>query len=311
MVDNIEDCLQPTTWKKARFTEFEQLLAQPDLAPDILSIWQQESWPGLTVEERQLMGLDDGQPLWQIYAAIPFEHQAIIHHWTLTMAVGMSQLEDLDKRPHFIRRNGVQMAATEAAYNTYCYYVAGTVGHMSTELVIRHYGLNGNVANRLRQSCEACGRGLQKTNIVKDFAEDLERGVSFLPETWLQEADYTPLDLRGASLEWIQKVLGDVTAELQMATEHVLALPYQAAGYRMASLLCLLPAYETLMLAAQQHNQLFTPTHHVKISRQTLAHCLHLAQTMVRDDTAIKQYSRQRHQTIEQQLTASECVVGR
>jgi farnesyl-diphosphate farnesyltransferase len=251
VVDNIEDCFQPTSWKKQRFAEFEQLLDQPNLASDILLTWQQESWPCLTIAERQLIKVDDGQPLWQIYAAIPAEYQAIIHQWTLTMITGMRQLEDQAKKPHFIRRNGAQMPATAADYNSYCYYVAGTVGHMSTELVIRHYGLNGKVANRLRQTCEACGRGLQKTNIVKGFAEDLGRGISYLPLTWLQEADYTPLALRGASPQWTQKVLGDVTAELQLATEHVLVLPSEATGYRMAGLLCLLPAYETLMLAAQ------------------------------------------------------------
>ena len=309
VVDNVEDCLQPTSWKKQRFSEFERLLDKPNLASDILLTWQQESWPGLNIAERQMMGVEDGQPLWQIYAAIPAEYQAIIHQWTLTMATGMSQLADQDRKPHFIRRNGVQMPATEADYNSYCYYVAGTVGHMSTELVIRHYGLNGNVANRLRQTCEACGRGLQKTNIVKDFAEDLGRGISYLPITWLQEADYTPLALRGASPQWTQKVLGDVTAELKMATEHVLALPYEAAGYRMAGLLCLLPAYETLMLAAQEHNQLFTPTHHVKISHQTMAQCLQWAQAMVGDNTAVEQYSRQHQQIIEQMFTDSERVV--
>ena len=49
------------------------------------------------------------------------------------------------------------------------------------------------VANRLRQTCEACGRGLQKTNIVKDFTKDLDRGISYLPLTWLQEADFRDL----------------------------------------------------------------------------------------------------------------------
>ena len=311
VVDNIEDCLQPTNWKKQRFTEFEQLLDKPNLASEILLTWQQESWPGLTIAERQMMGSDDGLPLWQIYAAIPAEYQAIIRRWTVTMATGMSQLEDQAKKPHFVRRNDVQMPATETDYNTYCYYVAGTVGHMSTELVIRHYGLNGKVANRLRQTCEACGRGLQKTNIVKDFAEDLDRGISYLPLTWLQEADFTPLALRGASPQWTQKVLSDVTAELQMATEYLLALPSEAAGYRMAGLLCLLPAYETLMVAARQHSRLFTPTHHVKISRQTLTQCMQWAQAMVGDNTAVEQYSRQRQQTIEQVLTDWEPDVER
>ena len=104
-------------------------------------------------------------------------------------------------------------------------------------------------------------------------------------------------------------MLGDVTAELQMATEHVLALPYEAAGYRMASLLCMLPAFETLLLAAQQRELLFTDNHHVKISRQTMAQCVQLAQQMVNDNVAVEQYSRQRQQMIKRVLTETELAL--
>ena len=69
-------------------------------------------------------------------------------------------------------------------------------------------------------------------------------------------------------------VLGDVLDEFRAATEYVLALPDSARGYRRASLLCLFPAYQTLYLAAQRQEILFTPEHKIKISRPTMARCV-------------------------------------
>jgi farnesyl-diphosphate farnesyltransferase len=275
------------------------LLKEPRLAADILALWQQQAWPGLTPDEEQLMGFEYGTPLWQIYQHIPAEIRQIIDHWTATMAQGMSQLEEPHRWPQFIQRQGVQVLAAEEDYNYYCYYVAGTVGHLSTELVINHYGLNAVVAANLLAGCEACGRGLQKTNILKDFAKDLKRGISYLPDTWLREANYGPLSLAGADPTWVKKVLQNAVQELQDATAYLLALPYRASGYRMASLLCLLPAYQTLLLAAQEHAKLFTPHHQVKISHQTMERCLLEARKMVTDNEAIGRYSRQLEQAIE------------
>ena len=67
---------------------------------------------------------------------------------------------------------GVQVLAGYQDYNQYCYIVAGTVGNLATDLVILHYQLSGSVAEHLLRYSQACGRGLQKTNIVKDFPED-------------------------------------------------------------------------------------------------------------------------------------------
>ena len=78
VVDNIEDCQQPFEWKQSRFTEFSQLIQNPTSAPDILAIWEQESWPGLTDDEQQMMGREDGMMLWDIYARIPADSRDII-----------------------------------------------------------------------------------------------------------------------------------------------------------------------------------------------------------------------------------------
>src|SRR3954447_22323803 len=54
VLDNIEDCAQPVTWKQQRFAEFAQLLSNPLDASAILSRWQGESWPALSDHEQRL-----------------------------------------------------------------------------------------------------------------------------------------------------------------------------------------------------------------------------------------------------------------
>jgi farnesyl-diphosphate farnesyltransferase len=219
------------------------------------------------------------------------------------MAQGMAQLGGSDFPPLTTRLNGVQLLASEQDYNRYCYFVAGTVGYLSTELVIAHYGLADEVAQRLYESCEACGRGLQKTNIIKDFDEDLRRQVCYLPATWLKEANYAPLVLEGAPRAWKQRVIRDAQGELHQAADYVLALPPSAAGYRKASLLCLLSALRTLLMAAQKVESLFTSRHYVKISRETMMQCVQDTQWLWADNDAILQHCQALEQTITTTLT--------
>jgi farnesyl-diphosphate farnesyltransferase len=293
VADNIEDSEQPMAWQQTRFAELSRLLVEPSRAPDVLSGWDREQWPGLTSDEKLLMGERDGADLWQIYALLPDHTWSITRRWVSAMVEGMAHLEDPEHPPEWVVHNGVQLLSDEGDYDRYCYYVAGTVGHLATELVIDHYQFTDGVADSLLATCEACGRGLQKTNIVKDFAKDLDRGVCYLPDVWMREVDRSPLSLTGAPAEWKQKVLDNVMAELRDSVDYVLALPYSAVGYRIASLLCLLPAYQTILLAAQRHELLFTPGHHVKISRATLAQCLQDAQSMVANNDAVLRYSRE------------------
>jgi farnesyl-diphosphate farnesyltransferase len=299
VVDNIEDATEPFDWQRQRFDEFCRLLDEPDQAAAILASWGAERWSGLTDDERRLMGPEDGASLWQIYAAMPERARHIIGHWARDMARGMIQFENPDQVPVLVERDQIQMLASQPDYNQYCYYVAGTVGHMATELAVEFYGMNGQFVDRLYVSSEACGRGLQKTNIVKDFRRDLTRGVSYLPDEWLRQAAYSPLNLAGAPAAWKRLVIGDVLAELREATQYVLALPYEATGYRIASLLCLFPAYQTLLRAAEEVDKLFTKDHNIKISRFTMMNCIRDARSLVRDNEAVLAYCRAAESSIE------------
>jgi farnesyl-diphosphate farnesyltransferase len=298
VVDNIEDCSQSFHWKKERFSEFLALLENPSQAMQVLSIWKSEDWPGLTQNEKHLMVSNEGFSLWQLYARFPNETREIISTWTQEMVQGMLLIENQVQNPSMSDRIPVRIIRNEEDYDRYCYYVAGTVGHLATRLAIGYYQINDGGARRLLDNCESCGRGLQKTNIVKDFVNDLERGICYLPDKWLSEVDYAPLFLEGALPSFKRKVLENVLSELQSSTDYVLALPVHATGYRMASLLCLFPAYQTILLAAQQRDKLFTSDHSIKISRQTMSECIQDAQRMIVDNNGIHRYSEQLEQAV-------------
>jgi farnesyl-diphosphate farnesyltransferase len=257
-----------------------------------------------------MMSLDGGLPLWQVYARIPEIPRGVIRRWSSEMSRGMENAEDPDSEPLFVTYGDVRLPARVRDYNQYCYFVAGTVGHMITDLVIDHYCLDDSMANPLQDLCEACGRGLQKTNIVKDFAADLARGVCYLPDEWMKETIYSPLTLSGASLSWKQHVLNDVMDELRDFFSYILALPYRARGYRIASLLCALPACQTILKAASSQEKLFTSEHDIKISRVTFYKCIQDARSLATSNDAIMKYRKNVEEQIEKMLTDSRtnCV---
>jgi farnesyl-diphosphate farnesyltransferase len=306
VVDNIEDSTMLFQNKHMRFAEFTHLLDSPQDAEKILKRWSNEDWDGLSSDEIEMMTLDDGGMLWQIYAKIPEEYRSSIQKWATTMAAGMALVTNLEDDTIFITKRQIRLPRTAVDYDRYCFYVAGTVGRMITELAVTYYKIDQDVGQQLLNYSETCGRALQKTNIVKDFAQDLARGDSFLPDEWLKEVQYTPLELKNAPFWWKKKVLLNVLSELDDSVNYIINLPKTAVGYRKAGLLMMLPAYQTLLLATKRYKILFTPKHAVKISRTTMGKCLIQAQVMVTNDAAIQAYGEDLSKQIKKSLDVGQ-----
>lgn len=64
----------------------------------------------------------------------------------------------------------------------YCHYVAGTVGEFLTDLFSLACPLDPTLRSELDARASRFGIGLQLVNILKDIAEDWERGDCYLPE---------------------------------------------------------------------------------------------------------------------------------
>lgn len=113
-------------------------------------------------------------------------YQDIIKRITLKMGNGMADYI-LDES---FNRNGV---ATVKDYDLYCHYVAGLVGEgLSDLMVLANFADSEVQADNYRLS-ESMGLFLQKTNIIRDYYEDLEDGRSFYPrEIWSKYTDLLP-----------------------------------------------------------------------------------------------------------------------
>lgn len=79
--------------------------------------------------------------------------------------------------------------ATVKDFDLYCHYVAGLVGHGLSDLFSAS-GLESQEVAKNTTLSNNMGLFLQKTNIIRDYREDLEEGRQFWPhEIWGKYAD--------------------------------------------------------------------------------------------------------------------------
>ena len=111
------------------------------------------------------------------FAKIPKEHQDIIKDITRKMGNGMADYAGDEEH----NLNGVK---TISDYDLYCHYVAGLVGEGLTRLFIASGKANPILLEKDDLS-NSMGLFLQKTNIIRDYREDLDDGRAFWPkEIW-------------------------------------------------------------------------------------------------------------------------------
>ncbi|MDQ0429583.1 farnesyl-diphosphate farnesyltransferase [Planomicrobium stackebrandtii] len=90
---------------------------------------------------------------------------------TAIMAGGMSKWVEKD-----------WVIKTKEDLDEYTYYVAGLVGTMLSDIWHWYDGTETDPDHAI-----AFGRGLQAVNMLRNYDEDFERGVTFVPEGWTRE----------------------------------------------------------------------------------------------------------------------------
>ena len=134
----------------------------------------------------------------------------------------------------------------------YCYFVAGVVGVMLTEIFVDHSPLVGAArADALRARAIDFGEGLQLVNIVKDAEEDSRRGISFLPEELCAAHGVSSKTMFDAeNREGAMAVMRELSAKalehLDRGFEYTLLLPRLEPRIRLFCLWALFMAAATL-----------------------------------------------------------------
>jgi farnesyl-diphosphate farnesyltransferase len=177
--------------------------------------------------------------------SLPPRTRGRVAHWVGVMVHGMRKFVGLYPR-------GIRIQ-TVAEYREYCYYVAGTVGCMLTELWHEHAPSVGKAEFAgLWTKCRQFGEALQTVNILKDIAWDAEHeNAIYIPEASLAEhgSGHTTL-LDDAHLDGTRAAVASFIelawADLDDALEYTLLIPRRAVAIRAFCVLPLLFACATL-----------------------------------------------------------------
>ncbi len=175
----------------------------------------------------------------------------------------------------------------------YCYYVAGTVGNLLTDVfIIVHPDLDPEVKAGLEERSVSFGLGLQMTNIVKDVATDRGRGWCFLPKSICDQRGIRPKDLgepnhREEAMAVVRDVVDLARGHLDQALEYTLLLPPDAPAVRLFVLVPLVLALSTVSLV-HRSPEVLDPSAAVKVSRETVTSALIRARDVLADDEGIR-----------------------
>ncbi|VEU22782.1 DEKNAAC103833 [Brettanomyces naardenensis] len=135
------------------------------------------TFDGSGPDERDRVVLVKFDQVLSVYHTLKPEYQDIIKDITREMGFGMAKfIKDQD-----FNLNGVR---TIKDYDLYCHYVAGLVGEGSTKLIVAAEFGDPSLNDRMILT-ESMALLLQKTNIIRDYKEDLDDGRTFWPqEIW-------------------------------------------------------------------------------------------------------------------------------
>ena len=176
--------------------------------------------------------------------------------------------------PRFQFTASLKGLAHSSDLDDYCYYVAGVVGEMLTELFCDYSPEISRHRAGLSAVAASFAQGLQMTNILKDVWEDRSRGACWLPQDVftrhgvdLALVSSEPFDPRfGAGF---RELVGVAHANLRNALDYTLLIPGKEYGIRRFCLWAI--GLAVLTLRKINHNPRFTAGAQVKVPRSAVA----------------------------------------
>jgi len=173
----------------------------------------------------------------------------------------------------------------------YCYYVAGVVGEMLTELFCDYSREIDAQASELQKLAVSFGQGLQMTNILKDIWEDRGHGACWLPRDVFQRVGF---DLARLAEDYqrekfslgLSELIGIARLHLQNALSYTLLMPRHEIGIRRFCLWAL--GMAVLTLRKVHANMRFTGGQQVKISRRSVKAVVLVSNLSVSSDALLK-----------------------
>lgn len=236
--------------------------------------------PTATEAEHDLIA--NTEPVIRITHSFNRRQRAALERCVAIMADGMARYQDAETLDGVADLNDM---------GQYCYYVAGVVGEMLTELFCDYSGAIDQQRENMMQLAVSFGQGLQMTNILKDIWEDHQRGACWLPRDVFARhgVDITrkvPGQNEPGFDAALLELLGVAHGHLDNALRYTLNIPREETGLRRFCLWALGMAVLTLDKIRQQPG--FTNGNQVKITRRSVKATVFITSLFVKQDRILR-----------------------
>lgn len=175
--------------------------------------------------------------------------------------------------PQFQLSASLQGLATLSDLDDYCYYVAGVVGEMLTDLFCGYATEIARNRQALYELATSFAQGLQMTNILKDQWEDRSRGACWLPRDvfarhGVDVSKLSPDRHEAGYAAALSELVGITHAHLRNALAFTMLIPPKEIGIRRFCLWAI--GLAVLTLRKIHANPGFSAGAQVKITRRTV-----------------------------------------
>lgn len=173
----------------------------------------------------------------------------------------------------------------------YCYYVAGVVGEMLTDLFCDYAPEINSQRDELMSLAPSFGQGLQMTNILKDVWTDRARGVCWLPHDIFHASgcDLGALPSGKYNKEFcigMKQLIPVAHAHLRDGLDYALRIPAAETGIRHFCLWAL--GMAVMSLRKIHHDPSFVAFAPVKISHTTVRATIVITNMATRRDNMLR-----------------------
>ena len=213
------------------------------------------------------------------------DHQVVLSRCIHIMSDGMTMFQELDNK------NGLE---TLEEMDKYCYYVAGVVGELLTDLFCFHLPQELNPKrDEMMKLSVSFGQSLQMTNILKDIWEDQKRGVCWLPKDVFTYYNFDLSELENSnSTKEFQKglvhLIGVAHTHLNNAFRYTLMIPSDQTGIRN---FCLWAIFMSLLTLKKIYKNIdATDSADWKISRKSVKGVIAVTKFSVNKDHLLKAF---------------------
>lgn len=277
IADTIEDDKIMSSEQKKQYAErFIDVVKGSDEASSFAESLFPLLSPTATEAEHDLIA--NTVPVIRITHSFNSRQRAALERCVKIMADGMVIYQDAETL------DGV---ADQKDMDQYCYYVAGVVGEMLTELFCDHSAEIDAQRELMMKLGVSFGQGLQMTNILKDIWEDHERGACWLPREVFEKHGVDirhkePGKMGEGFNDALIELLGVAHAHIYNALRYTLMIPEKEKGLRKFCLWALGMAVLNLEKIRQTPD--FTLGQQVKISRNSVKAIIFLTSLFVGQD---------------------------